>query len=255
MNKHTFACYQENLTELLGQLREQNLFEFKDPSLWNRLVKILRIKPQEHFILFNTYIHVELIAHEKMFSEKRTIVGAIFKKIINVPVAPTLTLLLPVLKKEALEYASYVAAQMGVQEIVPVITEKSGSKITDKEQSRLQKVMISACEQSKNFIPPTLLKAQPLSQAIQQSNDYKICFDEHGNHLSLFVDTFKQASNKTFLIALGPEGGFVELEKKSLHTAGFTFYALTPTILRSREAVTVGLGILRGITAPQRSAS
>ena len=46
-------------------------------------------------------------------------------------------------------------------------------------------------------------------------------------------------------VTLGPEGGFSSEEEDLLHQANFTPYRLTPTILRSREAVCLGLGAVR----------
>lgn len=246
MSKHTFAIYKENLSELIVSLHEKDRLYFKDTTLSNRLVKILRIQPQEKFILFDETIHVELVAHENMFINKREIDSTIQKKSPNTPLAPHITLLLPILKKEALEQAAYVAAQMGVTQVIPVVTKKSEQKLSEKEIERLQKIMIAACEQSKNFTPPTLHKIQSLTQSIHQDG-YKICFDEDGSPLATLITNLKNVSDTPLLVTLGPEGGFVEDEKKALQTAGFNFYKLTPTILRSREAVTVGLGIIRAV--------
>ncbi len=46
---------------------------------------------------------------------------------------------------------------------------------------------------------------------------------------------------------IGPEGGFATQEQQLMLNSGFECYALTPTILRSQEAVAVALGSLRAI--------
>ena len=44
---------------------------------------------------------------------------------------------------------------------------------------------------------------------------------------------------------VGPEGDLTQEEKDYLKQQGFVFCRLTPTVLRARQAVALGLGILR----------
>lgn len=250
MNKHVFAFYKHNLSKEIKHFHTGEIFSYKDAKLWSRLVKIVRIKPQDLFILFDHEENVTLQATEEMIESKRIISGIVQKKEINKPILPTITLLLPILKKDAFEYAIYVATQIGVQTIVPVITHKSQTALPA-IFDRLQKLMIAACEQSKNFIAPYLEKPVVLTKALEtcEKIEVKIWFDEHGSptkELSeeLFKKIKKTDTNKITVI-IGPEGGFSQDEEKLIHQANFTPYKLTPTILRSREAICVGLGIVR----------
>ena len=52
---------------------------------------------------------------------------------------------------------------------------------------------------------------------------------------------------KKIMLIFGPEGGLTEEEITLLKSDNFEFYALTPTVLRSVEAVAVGLGSLRSV--------
>lgn len=187
---------------------------------------------------------------EEMLTSKRLIVAQVKEVKKNTPLAPALTLYLPILKKEALEYAIYVAAQMGATTIIPIITEKSQRKIPD--HTRLEKIMIAACEQAKNFALPELKEPLTLSAALEgptlhegtKGSTIKIYFDDEGSPLG---ELLKENKTKTLAVTLGPEGGFTKQETDLLQQASFTSYKLTPTILRSREAVTAGLGALRSL--------
>jgi 16S rRNA (uracil1498-N3)-methyltransferase len=247
MSKHIFAFYKENLSSLLSTSKVGSFFSFKDSELWNRLTKIIRIKAHL-FILFDEKINVTLQA--KDFHEKRTVGGDIKKIEENKRIKPEINFYLPVLKKEAFEYAIYVAAQMGVTKIFPITTElvsiaPAGGYAA--KNIRLKKIMISACEQSKNFVFPEIYDPQNFEKIFEnlEKNSQKICFDIDGEPVKkLFEKVFENKIEK-YKVIVGPEGGFSEKEKISLQKAGFLTYKLTPTILRSREAVTVGLGILR----------
>jgi len=252
MSKHLFAIYSKNLDSLLSAKRENESILFDDALLKNRLTKILRIKPDEEFILFDEVIHARF-SLEPTPANKKVFYVNLLSKQKNLAIEPSITLYLPILKKEAFEYAIYVAAQMGVTTIIPVVTDKSAKTLPQRD--RLKKIMIAACEQSKNFMIPKLEQPQEFTQAIieREAGGSKICLDEDGAPAHELVNKLASSHDKNLIITLGPEGGFSENEKKALESAGFSFYRLTPTILRSREAITVGLGIVRSFYTRFRS--
>ena len=246
MSKHVFAFYKENLSEHVGPIGAD--FSIKDPALWNRLTKIVRIKPGDRFILFDDTHNFTIVASEDILTTKRLVSGTIESIEKNKAITPELTLYLPILKKDAFEYVIYVAAQMGVSRIVPIVTQKSEQKEYDLD--RVSSIMIAACEQSKNFVQPTIELTQKL-QEIEFDESLKILFDEHGDTFVTFDTRSKLRTQderiQNIALTIGPEGGFTKDEKKSLHKAGFISFRLTPTILRSREAAALGIGIVRSI--------
>ena len=247
MSKHLFAIYLENLSFLLSNKQEEKTFLLDDATLKNRLTKILRIKPSEEFILFDEFINARFLL-KLTPTNKKTFCVELLSKQENLAIEPSITLYLPILKKEAFEYAIYIAAQMGVTTIIPVATEKGVRELP--KHDRLQKIMIAACEQSKNFVIPKLEQPQVLRETIEVSgkiNSHKICFDENGAPAHELMQKLVKNKNNKIIITLGPESGFSESEKEELKKAGFSFYRLTPTILRSREAIAVGLGMVRSL--------
>lgn len=255
MNKHTFAFYKKNLLELVGDLGNSDELSFKDPELWNRLTKIVRIKPKDLLILFDENINIKIKASEEIVKNKRIISGTILEKDENKTISPRITLYLPVLKKDALEYAIYVSAQMGVQDVILVESEKSQKKFNlEKEYDRLKKIMISACEQSKNFVFPEL-QGPICLENISEQDGQKIFFDQDGQNILKLIEPVKKYDRlEKIIITIGPEAGYTPEEKDLLKRSGFSSYKLTPTILRSREAVCVGLGIVRSFFVPPKQA-
>ncbi len=49
------------------------------------------------------------------------------------------------------------------------------------------------------------------------------------------------------IVVIGPEGGVTDEEQQLLQAIGFDTYTLTPTVLRSVDAVTIALGGIRSI--------
>jgi len=263
-SKHIFAFYKKDLSRLVEGVATHDMLEYKDATLWNRLVKIVRLQPGDFFILFDATRNITLKAADTLITNKRTIAGIVQTIEKNRPLTPHITLFLPLLKKEAFEYALYVATQMGVTSVVPVITEKSVSTLLCSPH-RLESIMIAACEQSKNFVTPTLKnpitfsqwmksKGESLrtSQAITDSKKptNMLWFNEYGKPVTQLLRTLEQQikhNDCAIAITLGPEGGFTEQEETLLRACGYDAYKLTPTVLRSREAICVAVGIVRSL--------
>jgi len=247
--KHVFAFYSKGLKALLEKIDIGEELSFKDSDLWNRLTKIVRVGVGDKFIIFDENLNATLEIKNNLSENKRVVSGIILEKKENKLILPEIKLYLPVLKKDALECSIYVSAQMGVKDIFLIETKKSQKKFDfEKEKDRLKKIMISACEQSKNFVLPEIKKPigfkDIFDKNLEQKKVVKIFFDEDGEKISNLEKIYSR--NKIEII-IGPEGGFTSEEKNFLKNFGFKPYKLTPTILRSREAVCVGLGVLRSL--------
>lgn len=242
MGKHVFAFYHQNLSE--KNLQPGSQFQAKDAVLWNRLTKVVRIKPDEQFILFDEKTNTTIKASKTIVTNQRIVSGLVEAVQPNKPILPVIDFYLPVLKREAFESALYTAAATGIQSIIPVKMAKCHKlKLEEKSLDRLNKIIIAACEQAKNFAVPKLLPPITFEQMISQAKD-GIYFDAEGESSSKLA-TLEQ---ETIPVTVGPEGGFSEQEKESLQQNGFKPYKLTKTILRSREAICIGLGLIRSLT-------
>lgn len=250
-NKHVFAFYKENISDFIKTFYKQELFEFKDKNLWIRFTKIIRFRENDEFILFDDKINITLKVHKNTFTSKNIIIGTITTLKDNVILSPPITLFLPLLKKEYFEKVIYASAQMGVNQIIPIQTDKTKKyQFNKKEHSRLHKIIISGCEQSKNFSLPTIhtsQKLETLDNKIKSKSTKKICFQENGNSLFEGLNDIQKNKYKNLIVTLGPEGGFTSKEIQILEKNKFDFYKLTPTILRSCEAAIVGIGCIRSI--------
>lgn len=244
MEKHIFALYKEKLSDIVEETKENELFSFKDATLWNRLIKIVRINENDQFILFDEKVNITFSCNKKMLTQKRMIVGTVIKKLENKKIEPQLSIYLPILKKEAFEHVVYVAAQMGVTRIIPVITEKSATQIPTSRE-RLRNIFIAASEQSKNFIPPKICDVIKLTDVLKTD---LIFFSEHGKPLMECLTKITASKKAAYNIILGPEAGFTRDEESFLREKSLVECALTPTILRSREAAILGIGIIQSIT-------
>lgn len=269
--KHLFALFYKDLTRYVsenasGQISGESPFqiEFIDRDLWQRLTKVLRLRAGQQLILFDQHVNLMATVLDKTFTKKEFIALCIESVQSNQALKPNITLMPCLLKKDAFEDVIYAAAQMGVNKIIPILSDKVqrpwGEK---KERERLFNIMVAACEQSKNFFLPEICQPVKIQDISRQANlilpegqaNLKIYFDPSG---ACFVDLLKKIqesnnqksdaqknNNLNIVLFFGPEGGLTGPEEKQLSDLGFETYALTPTILRAREAVIVGLGGVR----------
>ena len=253
---HEFALYSKEFSQALAEKKTQ--LTLTDTTLIHRLQHVLRAGKGEVVMLFDDAVHAPCTIID--YPKNKAIV-AIGKLTKNIPVLPKLTVILPLLKREALDELVYACRELGVSHIYFVSTDKSSRhSLSASERERLERVSISAAEQSKNFSPclflnelPHPLKDTPLptltdllethaaSPAFTQA--LKLYADPAGLLWQQIIAT-TPTDDKSFIICVGPEGDMSDREKLALREHGFVFCQLGSTILRAQQAATLLIGIV-----------
>lgn len=237
--KHEFAFFSDEVTRLVKEGKEYALTE---KELVHRLGTIVRVRPGETIVLFNTQEHAQ---GEIVACSKKDITVRVIARKKNKIITPAITWLLPLLERDDFEQALYALTAMGAAEIIPVITEKSRrSWGTEKELERAQRIMIAAAEQSKQFCLPSIVKAVPLTDVVGLQG-IKIFFDAQGAPAFDVVQKLHTKLIEPLVCCVGPEGDLTNVEKELMRKNDFMLCALTPTILKASAAVEVGMGLLR----------
>ncbi len=251
--KHIFAIFFDRLSKQANTLLLSKKFIIENKELYHRLLKVLRIQTKEEFILFDHETSTKLLLLEESFKKKNIISAKVISISPNKKTTPNIVLACALLKKDSFEKVVYYAAEMGANTVRPFLSSKTQRKWGGKKElERLKKITISACEQAKNFSPPKILEPLPLNDFLDAiKNKFprskKIYFDKKGKPLLKFLNDLKSSPPQTAILAFGPEGDLKDEELSILQKAGFDFVALTPTILRSQEAVAVGLGSIQSV--------
>lgn len=236
-NKHEFALF---YSELSTQQHAREL-SVADKTLLQRIGTILRLKIEDQLILFNRNFYAHCVLKK---IDKKHCLFSVKSWHATVQLQPSVTVLLPVLKREALESAIYSCVALGASVIQLVKTEKTRTWQGEKELERLQRIVVAAAEQSKHFAFPEIKLPLSLFEALEQYRlvKNKIFADPEG---VCFSEVLKKCeSKKDFLVCVGPEGDLTNTEKKMLKDQ-FTFCKLTLTILKSEQAVALLLGAVR----------
>ncbi len=246
-NRHIFALYLENVHQSIAHTTCGKSFIVQDKQLCSRALVVLRLAIGDRLILFDGQAHV-LLSIQRVDAKKNLIEGVLDEITFNRALQPAITLFQCLTQKTAFEEIVYTATQMGVTRLVPVISEKVQRKWGDERDiERLHKIMIAAAEQSKSFVLPVIEKPVKLRDVVGDGVSHNLFFSPDGEPLRNLLHAMQTTKPTKMNILIGSEGGLTDKEEQLLLDACWKSYALTPTILRSVDAVVVGLGSIRSV--------
>jgi 16S rRNA (uracil1498-N3)-methyltransferase len=256
-NKHEFAFYCDNLSALLAGMRGSEL-AIHDQALYHRLAHVVRLQPGDGLVLFDKRVHAT--CEIGAFVHKKSVTVCIVSHERNQQLSPHITCMLPVLKRADFEETISILAELGVNTIQLITTQKTGRAFDyKKEIERLERIMIAAAEQCKQFAMPTIVPPQNLPElcsAIHNpENTLRLYFDPTGTPLVTFLQQAQESRVSNIILMVGPEGDFTPEEKTLIAQAGFLPCKLTPTVLRAVHAVCVGVGAFRCLPVISQSKS
>jgi 16S rRNA (uracil1498-N3)-methyltransferase len=149
-----------------------------------------------------------------------------------------LDIVLGVPKKEALELCLKQATEIGVNRVFLIKGDYSQIKIPEFE--RIQKLLVSALEQSNSAFLPEVIESS-WQDLPWQNYQNKILLDSQTR------DSKDRSNAKSIpvLLLIGPEGGFSAQELTYLHEIqGLEVLRLPTPILRTPTALAVGAGMV-----------
>jgi len=145
---------------------------------------------------------------------------------LHIAIAPTKNI-------ERLEWFLEKATEIGIDEITPIICDRSERK--DVKTERLNKVITTAVKQSIKAFHPKLNEAERFSEFIlrsQNTNKYIAhCIE---SKKSVIKDQFKL--NSDYIVMIGPEGDFTSHEVDAAMKQGFIPISLGNSRLRTETA-------------------
>ena len=241
--KHQFALY---YSDLLNQKNTQRL-QIADLDLVHRVNKVLRLQVGDELFLFTKtkYLIGKISLQDK---KSFTLEQVVWHKLSLVQ--PEIVVAQAVLKRENFENALYSCVELGATAILPILFAKSVNQKLN--QDRIEKILINAAEQSKNFNIPVCDEPLEFTSFLQQiKQDQKTAYiycDVLGQAMLPLVQQIQEAAYNKMVLIIGPEGDLTTSEKQQLLECKNLFcMRLTPTILRSFQATTVALGALRSL--------
>lgn len=210
------------------------------------VVRVLRLRAGDALVVFDGRgtdfrAEIALIAGD-------TVRVRLFERLAVGPESPlAITLVQAVPRGERMDWTLQKATELGVNEIVPVLTTRSVVRLDARQaEAKLRHwraVVIAACEQSGRSRLPQLRPAVPLRDYLAQTAG-------PGSRLVLDPDANDElaaapAPGGAVELLVGPEGGFDAEELSAARAAGYRAARLGPRVLRTETAGIVAMAILQ----------
>ena len=213
-----------------------NLTDKLDKSQSHYVSKVMRIKENEVFSLFNNSGEWEA----KILNITKSIVEFnVTKQLRQKENTKDLWLAFSPIKSNYFNFMIQKATELGVTKFLPIIFERTIVRKINKE--RLEKVIIEAAEQSNRITVPSIEDPQKLKSFL--NNDMDLIFTDL-NTTNTKID-IKKLTTKPTCVIIGPEGDFSEQERDEiLKFNGVQPIKINENILRSETAVISALSII-----------
>lgn len=149
--------------------------------------------------------------------------------------ATGIILLQGILKGRKMDLIVQKATELGVKEIIPLITERAQIRETRK-QERWRKIALEASRQSGRAVVPEVKRPVKIDEFF---NSFKgpvrgfIFWEQGGMSLN---EAFTPAKERLVYVAVGPEGGFTGEEVRLAEQGGLVRTTLGNRILRAETA-------------------
>jgi len=201
------------------------------------LIKVMRVKENEVFSLFNKNGEWEA----KILKISKNIVEFIItKQLRQKENIKELWLAFSPIKSNYQNFMIQKATELGVTKFLPIIFDRTVVRKINKE--RLEKIIVEASEQSNRINVPIIEDDQDLNSFLK-TNSMDLIFTDLNSNTNK-IDKSK-LTGRPVCIIIGPEGDFSESEReKILSFNGVQPIKINENILRSETAVISAISIV-----------
>ena len=226
-----------NIRLFFSNTLSANMTDKLDKPQSHYLTKVMRIKRNDFFSLFNSHGEWEAKVLEIL---KGIVQFKIIKQIRSKESSKEIWLAFSPIKSNYQNFMIQKATELGVTKFLPIIFNRTIVRKINKE--RLEKIVIEASEQSNRLNVPLIEKAQNLKNFLKLNSMDLIFTDLNSDNKK--IDKSK-LTNKPICIIIGPEGDFSETEREEiLSFKNVQALKINENILRSETAVISAISIL-----------
>jgi len=226
-----------NIRLFFSETLSADMIDKLDKSQSHYLTKVMRVKENEVFSLFNKNGEWEakILKISKSIVEFQTT-----KQIRQKENNKELWLAFSPIKSNYQNFMIQKATELGVTKFLPIIFDRTIVRKINKE--RLEKIVIEASEQSNRINVPIIEESQNLTKFLK-TNSIDLIFTDL-NSKNNKIDKSK-LTDRPVCIIIGPEGDFSEAEREEiLSFSGVQAIKINENILRSETAVISAISII-----------
>ena len=227
-----------NIRLYFSKSLSNNLTDTLDKSQSHYVNKVMRVKENETFSLFNSSGEWEA----KILNISKGIVEFNVTKQLRQKENPKeLWLAFSPIKSNYFNFMIQKATELGVTKFIPIIFDRTIVRKINKE--RLEKVIIEASEQSNRINVPDIEDPKSLDDFLNNNKVDLIFTDLNSENTKIDL---KKVTDKPTCVIIGPEGDFSEEERaKILKFSGVQPLKINENILRSETAVISAISIIK----------
>ena len=165
---------------------------------------------------------------------------------------PSIILVQSILKGEKMNWVIQKATELGVTQLVPLLSERVISRPTstqqaEHQQARWQRIALEASQQAERWDVPPISEALTFTSLTSAPSSAELRFllteRDHGTPLSTVEFPLHWEHSLTLIV--GPEGGWTQSELLEAKRAGVQNITLGKRILRSETAAMAALSIVQ----------
>ncbi len=209
-------------------------------KLLHQWFSVFRYKNNNEVILFSGdgYDYTYRIAN----SDKKEANLSFVSRRSNILPSKNIKLYISIIKNSNFEDIVKSCTEIGINLIIPIVTERSEKKNINKE--RLETITTEASEQCGRGNLPIINEVISFKEAINllKKEDINIAGSLNGENFS--SESKKWLNDKEISLFVGPEGGWTPSEEESLKEKEVTFVKLTETTLRAETAAPLLCGLI-----------
>lgn len=219
----------------------------------NHCISVMRHQPGDEIVVFNgagDWARTRISSATAKRVELETLSAGRTSK-----PAATLSLLQAIPKGSNMELIIEKGVELGVNVIIPVMTERTVVKLdardAAKKQVKWQRLALEACKQCGQNLLPDVQTPQSFYQALEKLAPHELriiaAIQEDAMPLKeILADQFQidQRTPASVLLCIGPEGDFTSAEYAAAREKGCLPMTLGSIIMRVETAAMYGLSVL-----------
>lgn len=205
-----------------------------DDSDIKHIINVMRGKIKDKFGLVNNNIlyTCEITSIDK----KKISYDIISKENIEIKKEHKIILAVSLIKEQKMDFILQKATELGVDEIIPIVTDRTIIKIDNKKDNKIirwKKILKESTEQSHRSKMPELVDIIDLKELIKKDFDLKMFCNtqEMSKNIKKVLQDNKKSD--TIVIVVGPEGGLTNNEIELLINNNYISTSLGNNILRA----------------------
>lgn len=221
--------------------KKDNLFILEDSDI-HHICNVMRMKNGE----FIEVVFDSILYKCKVNMEDKVLIS--FDSIMDNTVVSNkeIVLIVPVLKEQKMDLILQKSTELGVNRIIPVITERCVVKVDSKEDKKIvrwSRIVKEASEQCKRVNVPIIENIRKISDLDFSDGVKFVCSTrENSKNIKNVMHNILECAK--MYIVVGPEGGLSIIEEENLNKKGFVSISLGSRIMRVETVPIYLLSIL-----------